>query len=56
MDIQKLVELSPVKGEARVDSRLAEELGHKEAYQRVKQAIQRYAAGGLTLLPPNVMQ
>jgi len=35
---------------------LAEELGHKEAYQRVKQAVERYAAGGLTLLPPMVKQ
>jgi len=35
---------------------LAEELGHKEAYQRVKQAVECYAAGGLTLLPPMVKQ
>ena len=35
---------------------LAEEMGHKEAYQRVKEAVERYAAGGLTLLPPMVKQ
>jgi len=34
---------------------LAEGLGHREAYARVKAAVERYAAGGLASLPPSAV-
>jgi len=34
---------------------LADGLGHKEAYQQVKAAVERYAAGGLAPLPPTAL-